>query len=254
MRVFILACLLLFIAPPTQARDCQVPGLGRGGNWVKIEELTRSFRCIIAEIEALKKQKLKVEELERQVEALRRRVPTEYINNNGKVLVEPDQLIGKATIIVDARRSGEPRSLPIDQVLIEELCGARSCQIALALESSGALVRTSRSGFQQTLCQFLYVPQTGEWTVATGCTNPAGSGIDGDGSTSDDDTGADTLLETGEACLFADADYRILAGQSAPSFLSDRSQGLFVISVPDRRPDLTVPFQCVLEIYRTGIL
>ena len=236
------------------AEECEVPGLGRGGDWVKIQELTRAFRCIIDEIEKLKKQQSGIEKLEETVSELLRRVPTEYVNDNGRITSETDRVIGKASIILDSRRSGEGSSLPIEQSVVEELCAARSCQISLSLHVSGFFVKEPLEEILEGPCEFSYNPETGAWSRGLGCNGDTLLGFDGDGGANTADAGVDIILETGQACLLSDADIKMMVGQAATTFGRDYSKGLFLIAAPDRRPDPTRPFKCVLEVYRTGMM
>ena len=252
MRGMMLSVLLVLLGTTTQARECEVPGLGRGGNWVQIQELERAFRCVIAEIEELKRQQKQIAVLERQVAELRRRVPAEYININGKVTEEQGRLIGKATFVLDSSRSGKPFSLPLAQDVVEELCAEKSCHVLLSLSVSG--VFSDEPLLKETIgpCGFNYDAGTGEWTLAAGCSVSGATGTDGDGGSAIAGGDADIILTAGEACLLTDTEIRTRPGQPTVGFGPDRSRGLYVASVPDRRPDIARPYQCVLEMFRTG--
>jgi hypothetical protein len=254
LRPLIFAMVLSVSAGVGFAEECQVPGLGRGGDWVKIQELTRAFRCVINQIEDLKKQQRGLAELEETVAELLRRVPSEYINDNGRITTETDRVIGKASIILDSRRSGDSSSLPIEQSLIEELCSDRSCQISLSLQVFGVLTEEPLERIVERPCEFSYWPDTGAWFRSEWCHGEKLSGLDGDGSATSADAGVDIILETGQACLLSDADIKTMVGQAATTFARDYSKGLFLIAAPDRRPDPARPFKCVLEVYRTSIM
>ena len=254
MRTLSLVIFLAFGTTAAHATECDVPGLGRGGDWVRIQELTRAFRCIIDEIEELKRQRLQIRELERAVADLQRRVPAEYLNDNGKVFAKPDRVIGKATISADSRPSGEALSISIAQDVIEELCAARTCHITLSMTVDGVLSNNTSERQSDGPCDFSYDSATGDWDRADGCSGGGVSGTDGDGQPATGDAGADIILEAGQACLLTDTEIRTSPGQGASTFGRDRSKGLFLAAVPDRRPDLKRRFQCVLEIFRTGML
>lgn len=254
MRTLILTIVLSVSSAMAFAEECEVPGLGRGGDWVKIQELTRAFRCVIDEIEHLKKQQRDIAELEKTVSELLRHVPAEYVNDNGRITAEPDRLVGKASIILDSRRSGAPASLPIAQPLVAELCSARSCQISLSLEVSGASAGAPSETSVERLCEFSYTPETGAWFRSATCYGYGLTGWDGDGDATSADAGENVIFETGQACLLSDADIEIMLGQAGTTFAPDDARGLYLIAAPDRRPDLARPFKCVLQIYRTGVM
>ena len=253
MRVLLLSIFLSLFAVASHAKECQVPGLGRGGDWVKIQELTRAFRCIIAEIEELKRQQIQIVELEEKVAELQRRVPAEYLNDNGKVTVEADRLIGKATIIADSRPSGETLSIPIEQGVIEELCAQSSCHLVLSMTVSGAFAGNTLEKNTVGPCNFSYNAATGGWVRAEGCSGGRATGVDGDGVPASEETGGQIIVEAGQACLLTDTEISTSPGQGASTFGIDRSRGLFLVSAPNRRTGAKRRSQCVLEIFRTGM-
>ena len=252
MRRAFLTVLISVIGTLSQAETCEVPGLGRGGDWVKIQEIERSFRCLIDEVETLKRQQRQIPVLEQQVAELRRRVPAEYVNTNGKVIFEEGRLIGKATITLDASRSGKGFSLPVAQEVLEELCARTSCHVLLSMTVTGvlsdALLDQSTSG----PCGFSYKAPSGEWSLAAGCSAGEATGVDGDGASLTTGGAADIILSAGEACLFTDTEINSRPGQASNGFAPDTRRGVFLAAVPERRPDIKRPFQCVLEIFRTG--
>lgn len=253
MRRLFLIMVMTLAGTSLQAEECEVPGLGRGGDWVKIKELERAFRCVIKEIETLKRQQSQIPKLEKQVADLRRRIPVEYQNTNGKVTAEPGRPIGKATITVDSSRSGKTLSLPIAQDVVNELCGGKSCHIIVSMSVTGAFSGTRTEGAVFGPCAFSYDAASGDWVRGAGCGGAAVLGTDGDGVSASESGASNVIMEAGQACLLADTEIKSTPGQGQSGFGPDRTKGLYLIAVPDRRPELKRPFQCVLEIFRTGV-
>lgn len=253
MRIVFFCLILGLSAAAAQARDCEVPGLGRGGDWVKIQELERAFRCIIEELEKIRKHQRGIDDLETDVEALLQRVPTEYVNDNGRITVDEGRRIGAASFILGASRSGNPSALAMDQSVVEALCARRGCDMVLSLRLRGVL---SSEPVETTVlgpCNFSYDIETGIWRRGLGCTGAAAAGTDGNVSAASDKTGADVILQAAEGCLFTDAPVRTTVGNPGTAFGRDGARGVFLVAAPDRRPDLSRTFDCVLDLYKTGI-
>lgn len=249
MRGLVLTVLFMWIGPLAYASECAVPGLARGGNWVQIQEIERAFRCVISELEELQRQQRSITELEKEVAALKRRIPSEYLNENGKITAIPGRLIGKATFVLDASRSGKPFSLPLAQNVIEDLCARTNCHVLLSMRVTGVFSDAAISQAAVGPCGFSYDLRSGRWTLASGCATGATGGTDGDTSA----TRSNVIMDAGQACLFADTEITSRPGQDPIRFGPDRSKGFFLTAVPDLRPDITRPYRCVLEVFRTSV-
>ena len=176
-----------------------------------------------------------------------------YLVENGRITLAEGWRIGAASFILGASRSGNASALTMDQSVIEALCTQRGCDMVLSLRVRGVLssepVETAVLG----PCSFSYDAATGIWRRGLGCTGAPSAGIDGNVSAASDETGADMILEAAEGCLFTDAPVRTTVGAAGTIFGRDRARGLFLVAAPDRRPDLSRPFDCVLDLYKTGI-
>ena len=246
-RLFML-CLVCFVAASeASARDCSVEKAGFGDRSL-ILSMVKAVNCLNSEIASLKRRQAKLEKVVAGYERLFGELPAPYLNDNGEITSEPGRKIGRATYILDARRTGGASFVPIKQTVLEELCADRGCQLSLAIRVIGSF---SKEPLESTIvgpCNFNYDSRTGAWLRGEGCSGGVLHGRDGNGTAGVGNGGAETIVEVGEGCLVTDAGVRRSVGTDPNILERDHALGLFLVAAPDLRTNGGRRFQCDLEI------
>lgn len=207
------------------------------------------YECILREIERLKERQRALERIAADYERLKAEIPVAYVNDNGVVSVEAGRIVGQATFVLTARRTGKPASLLLDQGVVEALCsGRRRCRLSLSLRRPASLTGDGASGEVSGPCLFDYDPETGRWVRGSGCLGGQATGIDGNGVERVPGAGAEIVAQAGAGCLLADADVRTFAAPEEEIFRRDHDRGLFLIAAPSLVGDPTGRFTCDLQV------
>lgn len=243
-HVFVAVFLLLLAVP--RAAEAQCPfDVNYGG--IGDDQIIKTFRCLNAEIARLKRDQARLEARVKEFDRLMTQLPAEYVNADGKVTEEPGRAIGRASIKLTARATGSASVLPVDQRVLEEVCGkAGGCSLSVIFRQfslfDGDAVETILTG----PCQFTYSRTNGDWAIGEGCAVDAASGTDGDQLALAGDTSGSVIAASGGACLFAESE--LARAKSDDSLARDGSRGLFLLSVPSRQPDGVRRYSCELAM------
>ncbi len=247
MHFLLIAGLMLCVASPGQARDCSRNfddrGLSQGAN------NNGMFRCLIAEINDLKREQRRMQKVIDEYERVIGEMPVEYKNEDGEVTVEEDRPIGNAVFTLTARPGSRASALPLDHEVVEGLCAeSGGCTVSLVFRAIGFRSTDPLETISAGPCLFDYNTETGAWTRGEGCGEPlTAAGADNDGALMGDDGGGEVIVTAGEACVLADASVDPSATDGG--YLGkDRENGLFLLAVPSLIETGPRRFRCDLEI------
>lgn len=238
---FLIAALLW--SPSVAMADCDY----EVGFYVDDVELLRTLRCLNTEIERLKRNQAVLDRKLKSFERLMAELPTDYANRDGVVTEEPGRPIGRASFLLTARATGSASVLPIEQRVLEEVCGkAGGCTLSITFRQfsifDGAATETILTG----PCQFSYTPQTGAWGLGEACeSGGATSGVDGDQRAVGSGEG-DVIAVSGGACVLAESD--LARATEGDTLARDGSRGIFLLSIPSLQPDGVRRFECELAL------
>lgn len=261
MRSLVLLFLFAFFAAPVSARECRLYFTIQQGENIS----TRKFNlCLLAEIND---QKRKINDLKREINDLKREqkrfrrvtaefervigeIPVDYLNEDGKVTVEPNRRIGKAIFMLSARLTGGANSLKVDQEILEELCSRHGrCEISIFFQAIDIRDSNPTNSVASGPCIFSYASSTGAWVRGEGCGSEGSlNGIDGDEAVAGPGQHPGVIAMAGGACLLAESDARSHFASGAQALQRDHAKGLFLIAIPSRREQGTRQFRCILEI------
>jgi hypothetical protein len=245
----LLLCALLCcsLAPRTaNATNCNFRMQGLVG----LDEATvlRTLRCLVTELDKLQRENAALKKRLAEVEGVIKELPAPYSNVEGKVTEEPGRAIGKASFTISARSSGGASALPIEQRVLEEVCGkSGGCSVSVAFRQISLFDAEPKDILLTGPCQFTYAADTGAWSIGSVCSEAPASGEDGDQSVTGDDDVDPVLLQAAGGCLLSESEPRRAVGQEA-GFARDHSKGLFLVAMPSRQVGGIRRFQCELVL------
>lgn len=209
--------------------------------------ILQTFRCLNTEILRLKRDRARLERRLAEFERLTEEIPAEFINLDGEITEDPGRPIRRARFRLTPPSTGRAGALPIDQRVLEELCGASGgCLLSLTFREFGLRSDRAQSSVPTGPCQFSYSGGSGAWAIAEGCgADDVRSGIDGERGALSGQQGA-IIAEVGGACVLAESEMSRSSGND--TLATDTSRGLFLLSIPSRRPGSVPRFDCALVL------
>lgn len=242
-----LIALLMAAAPGSavaQACDFQVDAITPLPDRVVL----RVLRCLVRELDTVRRENAALRRDISELRALMAQLPADYANSDGVVTEEPGRAIGRASFVLSARMTGGASVMPVEQRVLEEVCGrSGGCSVTLAFRQISLLDAETKNNVLTGPCQFTYAPGSGKWSLGAGCGDPPRSGKDGDQSAGDDETTDPVLVRSGGTCLFAESD-PVRAVGTDRGFHRDHSLGLYLVAIPSLQPDGIRRFQCELVL------
>ncbi|MEM7719418.1 MAG: hypothetical protein AAF222_09445 [Pseudomonadota bacterium] len=245
------------VVTSASASDCSFAV--KGASAIPDAAVLRTLRCLVVELdrlqrenaalkERLRRENAALEKRLRAAEALLTELPAAYSNIDGVITQDEGRAIDTATFVLSARSTGGASALPIDQRVLEEVCGTRvGCSISIAFRHISLFNDTPKDSTLTGPCQFTYAPDDGAWSIGGGCETGALSGIDGDRFADEDPTVEPVILGAQGACLFSESAPSRSVGESV-AFQSDFSPGLFLVSLPLRQAAGIRRYQCELVL------
>ena len=207
----------------------------------------RTLRCLVVELNRVRRENAELRQRLGDVDGLLTELPAAFVNDNGQVTEEVGRAIGTATFRLSARSTGGPNTLPVDQRVLEEVCGASGgCAVSVAFRQIGLFNDEPKDSILTGPCQFSYAIESKEWTLGEGCGTGPLSGKDGDrltGSVSADPV----IAASGEACIFSESEPSRSVG-TEDGFQRDTAPGLFLVAMPARQPNGIRRFECELVL------
>ena len=208
------------------------------------------YRCLLAEIRDLKAEQARTRRIIAELERVLGGLPVDYLNEDGKVTVEPKRPIGSASFLLTSRTTGGANSLEIDQAVLEELCSRRGgCEIIILFKEISPLGSELMNSVSSGPCTFNYAAATGEWVLSDGC-GARGSltGIDGDEAAAASGFPNDAIADAANACLLSESDLGRFGATGERELVRDHTKGMFLIAMPSRQEQGIRRFQCDLLI------
>ncbi len=242
--VFVCAAMLPTDASARVACDFEV----EGAVYLPDAAVVRTLRCLVVELARLKRENAALKRRLAEVEGLLTELPAAYSNVDGVVTEELGRAIGTATFVLSARSTGGANALPIEQRVLDEVCGVSGgCAVSVVFRQIGLFNDEPKDSVLTGPCQFTYAPDDGDWTLGSGCGSGPISGTDGDRLSGEAAAADPVIVSSGGACIFS---------ESAPSrsvgtengFQRDTAPGLFLVAMPSRQPDGIRRFQCELVL------
>jgi len=245
MRLPCLIIAFVCLAVPAQARECRF----HAGRSTEIA-LKNVVRCVLAEIRDLKAEQARTRRVIAEYERVLGELPVDYLNEDGKVTVEPNKPVGSANFLLTSRTTGGANSIEIDQAVLEELCSRRSgCEIMILFKQISLLSSEPLNSISSGPCFFNYASATGEWVLGEGCgTRGSLTGIDGDEAAASSGLPNDAIADAANACLLSESDLGRFGASGERAFVRDHTKGMFLIAMPSRQEQGIRRFQCDLLI------
>lgn len=206
------------------------------------------LRCLVTQLDRLQRENAALKRRVAEIEGLLGQLPAAYSNIDGVITQEQGRKIGKASFVLSARSTGGANALPVDQAVLEEVCGAKGgCAVSVAFRQIGLFNDTPKDSVLTGPCQFAYDPKDRDWTLSEGCGTPQRSGVDGDRFADRGEIKDPVIASSGGACLFSESEPdRAIGGAS--DFQQDESPGLFLVAMPARQTNGIRRFQCELVL------
>jgi hypothetical protein len=241
MRWMVVAFALA--AGAADAKDCVTPRT----DGLRLDGLKAFSECVNARMAALEKENAGLrEELEKVRKSLTR-LPGEFLNESGRVTRSGGESLVQATFLTTARRREGPAALPIDQKVLETLCGS-GCNMNLVMEGEALRKGDPGSVSAVATCRLRYSARNGAWSSGGGC-GDAVSGVDGDGKPPGK-SGGEVIATAGDACILADSEPSRSIGAQDQFLDGDRAKGLYLIAAPAFFLGTEAKFRCELKITR----
>jgi hypothetical protein len=243
--IAILTCLCTF--SDAQARECQLPSPSLSAS----DEVFGSYNALSCALDEIADLKAEQRRMRSQIDKLQQQIgelPGEFQNDNGKISQPNGSAIGSAIFRLDARQGVSSSSLPLDQSVLEALCGKKGgCLISIFLEAEGLRLTDTSDTIAVGPCAISYNATTGAWARGTGCGETgAERGVDGNGAPGAGG-GDEIVTAAGGACVLSDADAARSVGGSEV-FGPDASRGFFLVAAPTLREKSGGRFRCELKI------
>ena len=252
MRLPCLIIVFICLAVSAQARECrfEIKSRNTSGIHSGIVLPPTFYRCLLAEIRDLKAEQARIRRIIAEFERVLGKLPVDYLNEDGKVTVEPNRPIGSANFSLASRTTGGANSLEIDQAVLEELCSRRSgCELVILFKQIGLRSPEPVNWISSGPCIFNYTVKTGEWVLSEGC-GARGSlaGVDGDEAAASSGTPNDAIADAANACLLSESDVGGFDATGERALVRDHTKGMFLIAMPSRQEQGIRRFQCDLLI------
>jgi hypothetical protein len=242
--LLVFVSLALLAAPRAAGAQCAI-GLNLGG--IRDTEVIETLRCMNSEIARLKRDQARLEQRLKELERLETRFPEDYANVDGKVTEEPGRAIGRASFVLTARSTGSASVLPVEQRVLEEVCGkSGGCSLSVIFRQFSLFDGEAKETVLTGPCQFIYARSSGAWAIGEGCAVDGTSGTDGDQLAVTGESSGSVITASGGACLFAESE--MARARSEDTIARDGSRGLFLLSVPSRQPDGIRRYTCELAM------
>ena len=121
---------LSFGASPAMAQACNF----KVDTAVMSERLRVDIlRCLVNELAAVRRENDLLKRRLRDIEALMTELPAAYSNEDGVVTEVPGRAIGRASFVLSARSTGGANAMPVDQRVLDEVCGrSGGCAVSIA--------------------------------------------------------------------------------------------------------------------------
>ncbi len=244
-QLAIVFCLTVLSSVPAAAVNCDFKVEGAAA--LPDAVVVRTLRCLVVEINRVRQENAALKRRLDVVEGLLTELPAAYLNVNGEITEEPGRAIGTATFVLSARSTGGPNFLPVEQPVLEEVCGASGgCAVSIAFRQIGLFNDEPKDSVLTGPCQFNYATNSKEWTLGEGCGTGPLSGKDGDRLTGSVSAGP-VIAASGGACIFSESEPRRSVG-TEDGFQRDTAPGLFLVAMPARQPNGIRRFECVLVL------
>ena len=239
-------CLTCFSPQALSAATCDFRT--RGLAVLDDFDIARTLRCLVIELDKLKRENAALRRRLDQMDDILVEVPADYSNVDGIVSREEGRAIGRASFVLSARSTGGPNALPVDQTVLEEVCGRNGgCSVLLGFRRTSLFDTEPRYAHLTGPCQFSYSAGRGAWSLGAGCGDAPKSGTDGDETASSAGRSDPVIVEAAGACLFSESAPAQSVGQG-DSFTRDHRIGLFLVAMPARQTDGIRRFQCELVL------
>lgn len=206
-----------------------------------------TLECLVIELHTLRQENAALKQRLEEAEALLTELPGEFSNIDGVVTEDPERAIGTARFLLNARASGGPNALPIDERALFEVCGASGgCAVSVAFRQIGLFNDEPKDSVLSGPCQFTYAPDTREWNLGAGCGAGPISGTDGDRLSGNAEADPVIAASSG-ACIFSESEPSRTVG-TEDGFRRDTAPGLFLVAMPSRQPAGIRRFECELVL------
>ena len=239
-------CLTCFSPQALSAATCDFRT--RGIAVLDDFDIARTLRCLVIELDKVKRENAALKRQLDKIADVLTEIPADFSNVDAVVSRVEGRAVGRASFVLSARSTGGPNALPIDQAVLEEVCGRNGgCAVLLGFRRSGLFDNEPRYAHLTGPCQFSYSAGKGAWSLGAGCGDAPKTGTDGDETASSTGERDPVIVEAAGACLLSESAPSQSVGQG-DSFTRDHRIGLFLVAMPSRQPDGIRRFQCELVL------